>query len=141
VSEIQTTQGRYAGHALVRSYIPKDWTIETNAPEQQANLLCPLTIQVAYASPAQDAFVTFTGTRAYNHLEPTPQNAPMQGQMIQPERMIGLPSAMRAPFATAFFQAIPPYRMCGFCPPWTRRTLGLGSISRKCCGNTLRRVR
>ena len=90
VSEIQTTQGRYAGHALVRSYIPKDWTIETNAPEQQANLLCPLTIQVAYASPAQDAFVTFTGTRDYNHLEQTPQNAQMQGQMIQPDRMIGL---------------------------------------------------
>ena len=35
VSEIQTTQGRYAGHALVRSYIPKDWTIETNAQTRQ----------------------------------------------------------------------------------------------------------
>ena len=29
--------------------------------------------------------MTFTGTRVYNHLEPTPQNAQMQGQMIQPD--------------------------------------------------------
>ena len=63
VSEIQTTRGRYAGHALVRSFIPTGWSVETNAPEQEANLLCPLTIQVAYSSPAQDTFVTFTGTR------------------------------------------------------------------------------
>ena len=90
VSEIQTTRGRYAGHALVRSFIPTGWSVETNAPEQEANLLCPLTIQVAYSSPAQDTFVTFTGTRAFQHLEPTPQNANLQGQMIQPDRTVGL---------------------------------------------------
>ena len=35
VSWTQATQGRYAGHTLVRSYIPKDWTIETNAQTRQ----------------------------------------------------------------------------------------------------------
>ena len=90
VSEIQTTQGRYTGHALVRSFIPKGWTVQTNAPEQQANILMPLSIQVVYASPAQDAFITFTGTQAFHHLEPTPQNMPMQGQMIMPDHMIGM---------------------------------------------------
>ena len=90
VSAIQTTRGRYAGQPLVRSYVPKDWTVETNAPEQESNLLCPLTVQAAYAAPAQDAFITFTGTRAYNHLEPTPQNAQQQGQMAMPDRMISL---------------------------------------------------
>lgn len=90
VSEIQTSRGRYAGHALVRSYIPKGWTVQTNAPEQEANLLSPLTVQVIYASPDEDAFVTFTGTRIFNHLEPAPQNAQMQGQMVMPDRMIAL---------------------------------------------------
>lgn len=90
VSELQTTQGRYAGQALVRSFVPKGWTLQTNAPEQEANLLCPLTIQVVFASPAQDAFITFTGTRAFTHLDPTPQNARQQGQMILPDRIIGL---------------------------------------------------
>ena len=90
VSEIQTSRGRYAGRALVRSYIPKGWTVQTNAPEQEANLLSPLTVQVIYASPDEDAFVTFTGTRIFNHLEPAPQNAQMQGQMVMPDRMIAL---------------------------------------------------
>ena len=90
VSPIRTTHGRFAGRALVKSYVPKNWSVETNAPEQQANLLCPLTVQVAYTSPNQDAFITFTGTRAYNHLELTPQTAQMQGQISYPDRMIGL---------------------------------------------------
>ncbi len=89
VSDIQTTRGRYAGQALVRSFIPKDWTIETNAPEEAPNLLSPLTMQVVYTAPGQDACVTFTGTRIYNHLEPTPQNAQQQGQMTS-GRMIAL---------------------------------------------------
>ena len=80
ISPIRTSHGRYAGQALVKSYIPKNWTIETNAPEQQSNLLCPLTIQVAYSAPEQDAFVTLTGTRAYQHLELSPQTAQMQGR-------------------------------------------------------------
>ena len=90
VSDIQTTRGRYAGKALVRSFIPKDWTIETNAPEQESNLLSPLTMQVMYTAPKQDACITFTGTRIYNHLEPTPQNAQQQGRMVMPDRMIAL---------------------------------------------------
>lgn len=89
VSEIQTTQGRYAGHALAKSFIPKDWTVETNAPEQSANLLSPLTIQAVFSSPNKDAVITFTGTKAYNHLDPTQENAPMQGQMGM-GRMVGL---------------------------------------------------
>jgi hypothetical protein len=90
VSNIQTSQGRYAGHALVRSFIPRGWSVRTNAPEQASNLLCPLTIQVEYAAPAQDAFITFTGVRAYHHLEPTPQNAQQQGQLTHPDRIVAL---------------------------------------------------
>ena len=90
VSEVQTTQGRYAGHALVRSFIPKGWSVQTNAPEQESNVLCPLTIRVEYTAPAGDAVITFTGTRAFHHLEPTPQTMQMQGRMGMPERIIGL---------------------------------------------------
>ena len=90
VSEIQTTEGRYAGHALVRSFAPKGWTIRTNAPEQESNVLCPLTIQVEFSAPEGDAVITFTGTRAFHHLEPTPQTMQMQGQLAMPERIISL---------------------------------------------------
>ncbi len=90
VSPIQTTNGRYAGAALVKSYIPEGWSVSTNAPEAESNLLCPLTMQVSFESPRQDACILFTGTRAYNHLEPTPQNAQMQGRMVRPDYMIGL---------------------------------------------------
>ena len=90
VSEIQTSQGRYAGHALVRSFIPKGWSVQTNAPEQEMNVLCPLTIRVEYAAPGGDAVITFTGTRAFRHLEPTPQTVQQQGQLILPDRIIGL---------------------------------------------------
>ncbi|MBQ7058319.1 MAG: hypothetical protein IJM83_03325 [Firmicutes bacterium] len=88
ISEIQTSVGLYAGHALVRSYIPEGWKVQTNAPEQEANLLCPLTVQVMYRSPGDDASIIFTGTRAFKHLEPTPQNAQQQGQML--DRVIRL---------------------------------------------------
>ncbi|MBO4886723.1 MAG: hypothetical protein J5589_00220 [Firmicutes bacterium] len=81
VSEIQTSIGLYAGHALVESYIPEGWKVTTNAPEREANLLCPLTVQVMYRSPEEDASIIFTGTRAFKHLDPTPQNAQWQGQM------------------------------------------------------------
>lgn len=90
VSNIQTSRGRYAGYALVRSFIPKGWSVQTNAPEQESNILCPLTVQVQYAAPGGDAVITFTGTRAFRHLEPSPQTMQQQGQLILPERMIGL---------------------------------------------------
>ena len=90
VSEIQTTRGSYAGHALVRSFIPKDWTVQTNAPEQEMNVLCPLTIRVDYAAPGGDAVISFTGTRAFRHLEPTPQTMQLQGRISMPDRIIGL---------------------------------------------------
>ena len=87
---IEITQGRYAGAALVKSFAPKGWRMTTNAPEAESNLLVPLTPQVEYAAPDGGAFITYTGARAYNHLEPTPQNAPQQGRMALPDRMISL---------------------------------------------------
>ena len=90
VSGIQTTQGCYAGHALVRSFIPKGWTVQTNAPEQEINVLCPLTIQVEYAAPGGDAVITFTGARAFRHLDLSPQTMQMQGRVSLPDRVIPL---------------------------------------------------
>ena len=79
VAPIETSRGTYAGYALVKSYIPVGWTVETNAPEAEANLLVPLTAQVQYAAPDGDAAICFTGTRAYAHLDLTPQTAAQQG--------------------------------------------------------------
>ena len=89
VREIPTTEGRYAGQALVRGFVPEGWRTVTNAPEQESNILSPLPMQVSYTSPGEDAFITFTGTRIFTHIDNTPQNAPRQGQMILPERMVG----------------------------------------------------
>ena len=75
VSPIETSQGRFAGQALVRCFVPKGWRVETNAPECQANLLAPLTMTVTLSSPAQDCQITYQGAQGYNHLDPTPQNA------------------------------------------------------------------
>ena len=90
VAPIETSRGTYAGYALVKSYIPVGWTVETNAPEAEANLLVPLTAQVQYAAPDGDAAICFTGTRAYAHLDLTPQTAAQQGQLQQPDMLIAL---------------------------------------------------
>ena len=90
VDAIPTTQGQYAGAALVKSFIPQGWRTATNAPEQECNLLAPLTPQVEYTAPNNQVCITFTGARAYNHLDPTPQNMQMQGRISMPGRMIGL---------------------------------------------------
>lgn len=87
---IEITRGRYAGAALAKSFAPRGWRITTNAPEAESNLLAPLTLQVEYAAPDGSATITYTGARGYNHLEPTPQNAPQQGRMAFPDRMIPL---------------------------------------------------
>ncbi len=89
VREIPTTEGRYAGQAFVRSFVPEGWTTATNAPELESNLLSPLPMQVNFTSPKADAFITFTGTRQFSHIDNTPENAPRQGQMILPDRIVG----------------------------------------------------
>ena len=89
VSAIQTSQGMYASTPLVKSFVPMGYTVQTNAPEQQSNLLNPLVLEVSYASPNKDVFITYTGTRGFNHIDPTPQNAPLQGQ-IQSDMMVAL---------------------------------------------------
>ena len=90
VSPIETSQGYFAGKALVRCCVPKDWRVETNAPESQANLLAPLTMSVTLSSPGQDCLVTYNGAQAYNHIDPTPQNAALQGQLMHPSMILGL---------------------------------------------------
>jgi hypothetical protein len=90
VSPIETSRGGYAGYALARSYIPEGWRVETNAPETESNLLVPLTMQVQYAAPDDSAAILYTGTRAYAHLEMTPQTAAQQGRLQLPERKITL---------------------------------------------------
>ena len=90
VSPIETSRGAYAGYALVKSFIPDGWTVETNAPEAEANLMAPLTPQVQYAAPGGDAAILFTGTRAYAHLDYTPQTAARQGQLQHPDMLIAL---------------------------------------------------
>ena len=90
VSPIRTARGRLTGAALAKCYIPKGWNVSTNDPEEGANRMVPLTLCAEFSSPSKDAFVTYTGMRAYDHLEPTPQNAPMQGQISHPNLIIGL---------------------------------------------------
>lgn len=90
VSPIETSRGAYAGVALVKSYIPDGWHVETNAPEAEANLLAPLTAQVQYTAPDGTAAILFTGMRAYAHLDLTPQTAQQQGQLQHPDMLIVL---------------------------------------------------
>ncbi len=90
VSPIETSRGAYAGYALFKSFIPDGWSVETNAPETESNLLAPLTAQVRYAAPDGNAAILFTGMRAYAHLELTPQTAQQQGQLVRPDYLIGL---------------------------------------------------
>lgn len=90
VSPIQTTQGQYAGIPMVQSYVPKGWKTNTAALEAESNILLPLTPQIEYASPDGKAFITYTGLRGYDHLEPIPQNAQMQGRVSPSSKTIGL---------------------------------------------------
>ena len=90
IRPIHTSKGQYTGVAFVKSYIPTGWTTATNAPESEANLLVPLTLQIEYTASDNRACITFTGVRGYNHLEPVPQNVQMQGRISMPARMIGL---------------------------------------------------
>ena len=112
VSPIRTSQGRYAGHALVKCFVPKGWTVRTNAPEQQANLLCPLTVQVEITSPHGDAVITFSGTQAYQHLDNIPQNAMQQGQLIHPDRMLALCYRDASTLCDMVLQGNPSLREC-----------------------------
>lgn len=90
VSPLQTSRGQYAGRALIQSFVPKGWKVTTNAPEQQANLLVPLTLQVLLEDPSGEISLLYTGARAYNHLDYTPQTAAQQGQIAHPDWMIPL---------------------------------------------------
>lgn len=90
VIDILTSQGAYAGKALARGFVPKGWEVTTNAPEQESSIFSPLPIIVNFVSPKEDALITFTGTRIFQHIDPTPQNDPRQGQMARPERYITL---------------------------------------------------
>lgn len=90
VAPIETSRGAYAGYALVKSFIPDGWAVETNAPEAESNLMAPLTVQVQYAAPGGDAAILFTGMRAYAHLDYTPQTAARQGQLQHPDMLIAL---------------------------------------------------
>ena len=89
VMDIKTTEGRYSGQALVRSFVPEGWTTATNAPELESSLLTPLPMQVNYVSPKEDAFITFTGTHGFAHIDYTQENLQRQGQMILPDRIVG----------------------------------------------------
>lgn len=107
VSPIRTTQGSFAGAALCACYVPQGWKVETNAPEEQANVLVPLTMQVTMQEPAGKCFLTYGGTQVYQHLDPTPQNAPLQGQIQHPGGYLGLCYRDALSFCDGAIQANP----------------------------------
>ena len=90
VSPIRTSRGRLTGTALAKCYVPKGWKVSTGDPEERSNRMVPLSLRAEFSSPDENAFITYTGMSAYDHLEPIPQNAPMQGQISHPNLVIGL---------------------------------------------------
>lgn len=90
IAPIRITQGSLAGTELFACFVPKGWTVETNAPEEQANVLAPLTPALTMQEPEGRCYLSYYGTQIYQHLEPTPQNEPLQGQLQHPGLYLGL---------------------------------------------------